>query len=356
MPDFLVIGGGAVGLSTAATLLQNGWRVTVVDRQFVGREASWAGGGILSPLCPWDYPEAVTRLSGRGAALFADWTQELHETTGIDTEYEQSGMLVLPPCDTARAQQWCADRDVPLQRVSAADCEVQVSGEALLLPQVAQVRNPRLLHAMRKRVEMLGGHIVENCAVQEIRTEGGRVSGLRTACGEFGADAYVVTAGAWSKEVLGPYALHLDLKPVRGQMLLFKFDQRPLRHIILQQDLYLIPRRDGHLLVGSTLEDVGFDKRTTMEAREELQRRAQILLPQLQGMPVVQHWAGLRPGSPYNIPTIGRHPHLENLYLNGGHFRYGVTMAPASAEILLNQITGSPQPFDVSPYLAGWGN
>jgi len=356
MPELLVIGGGAVGLSTAESLLRNGWEVTVVDRQLVGREASWAGGGILSPLCPWDYPDEVTRLASRGAALFADWTGELHRTTGTDTEYEQSGMLVLPPCDAAKAQQWCADHGVPLHMVSAADCEVQASGDALLLPQVSQVRNPRLLHAMRSRVEMLGGHVVENCAVQEVMTAGGRVTCLKTACGEFGADAYVITAGAWSRELLGPHALHLDLKPVRGQILLFKFEQRPLQHIVLQKDLYLIPRRDGHLLVGSTLEDVGFDKRTTMEAREDLQRRAQILLPQLRDVPLVQQWAGLRPGSPRNIPTIGRHPHLENLYLNGGHFRYGVTMAPASAEILLNQITGSPQPFDVTPYLAGWGS
>lgn len=328
----------------------------LLERGSVGQEASWAGGGILSPLCPWDYAEEVTRLAGRGAALFADWAHELHEATGIDTEYEQSGMLVLPPCDMERAQQWCADHNMPLQQVAPADCEVPIDSDALLLPQVAQVRNPRLLRAMRKRVEMLGGRIVENCAVREVVAEAGRASRVLTSCGEFSADNYVVTAGAWSKEVLGRHALHLDLKPIRGQILLFKFEASPLRHIVLQQDLYLIPRRDGHLLVGSTLEDVGFDKHTTDEAREELIRRAQMLLPQLRGMPVIQQWAGLRPGSPHNIPTIGRHPHLENLYLNGGHFRYGVTMAPASAEILLNQMTGAPQPFDVAPYAAGWGD
>ncbi len=354
--NYIVTGGGGVGLATAQALLQAGHDVTLLERNMVGREASWAGGGILSPLCPWDYPEEVTRLAGRGAALFADWAHELREATGIDTEYEQSGMLVLPPCDMEYAWQWCADHDVPLQQVAPADCEVPTDGDALLLPQVAQVRNPRLLRAMRKRVEMLGGRIVENCAVQEVVAEAGRVNRVLTSCGEFSADDYVVTAGAWSKEVLGQHALHLDLKPIRGQILLFKFEQRPLRHIVLQRDLYLIPRRDGHLLVGSTLEDVGFDKRTTDEAREELIRRAQLLLPQLRGMPVVQQWAGLRPGSPHNIPTIGRHPHLENLYLNGGHFRYGVTMAPASAEILLNQLTGAPQPFDVAPYAAGWGD
>jgi glycine oxidase len=121
----------------------------------------------------------------------------------------------------------------------------------------------------------------------------------------------------------------------------------------LQSGLYLIPRRDGHLLVGSTVEDVGFDKSTTDEARETLLQRAVTMLPALRGMPLVKHWAGLRPGSPDNIPTIGRHFHLENLYINSGHFRYGVTMAPASVEVLMNDINGLPQPLDVSAYK--WG-
>lgn len=344
-----------MGLSSAQVLLQAGYSVTLLERNVVGQEASWAGGGILSPLCPWDYRDEVTRLAGRGAALFAAWARELHEATGIDPEYEQSGMLVLPPCDVQLAQHWCGEHDMPVQQVNAADLEPLGPADALLLPQVAQVRNPRLLRALRKRVEMLGGHIVEQCAVREVVAEGDRVRKLVTEHGELGADRYLVTAGAWSREVLGQYALNLDIRPVRGQMLLFRFDVPPLRHIVLQQDLYLIPRRDGHLLVGSTLEDVGFDQSVTAAARESLLQRAQKLLPQLSGMPVVRQWAGLRPGSPHNIPAIGRHPQLENLYLNSGHFRYGVTMAPASAEILLNELAGTPQPFDVAPYVAGWG-
>ena len=141
-----------------------------------------------------------------------------------------------------------------------------------------------------------------------------------------------------------------DIKPMRGQMLLFKFDAPPLRHIVLQAGLYLIPRRDGHLLAGSTLEDVGFDKSTTGEAREMLQQRAAAILPALHKMQPVKHWAGLRPGSPENIPTIARHPVLGNLFINSGHFRYGVTMAPASVEMLMNEINGAPQPLNVRPY------
>jgi glycine oxidase len=306
-------------------------------------------------LCPWDYPEEVTRLTHRSAAEFPAWTAALQEASGIDPEYERSGMLVLPPFDAVAAQQWCKAHAVPLQLLEVADILPAGAGQALLLPEVAQVRNPRLVQALRQQVLALGGRIVEQCAVQGLLTEKGRVRALATSCGEQRAERYIVTAGAWSKEVLGPYALQLDIRPIRGQMLLFKFEAPPLRHIVLQDGLYLIPRRDGHLLVGSTQEDVGFDKSTTAEARDTLLQRAQALLPALRDMPLVQHWSGLRPAAPGNIPTIGRHPQLANLYLNSGHFRYGVTMAPASVEILLNELNGTAQPFDTRPYRAGWG-
>ncbi len=352
--DFLIVGAGAIGLSSALELIQRGAKVTVLERGEVGQESSWAGGGILSPLCPWDYPDEVTRLTSRGAALFSAWAQALHTATGVDPEYETSGMLVLPPFDAQVAQQWCAAHEVPLQQVTAADFAPAVQGEALYLPQVAQVRNPRLMRALRTRVEMLGGRIVEQCEVHNIVAENGRVQSLATYSGEFSAENFIVSAGAWSKQVLGQYALQMDIKPIRGQMLLFKFAEPPLRHIVLQSGLYLIPRRDGYLLVGSTLEDVGFDKNITQEAHDSLRLRAEAVLPQLRDMPLVQHWTGLRPASPHNIPTIGRHPQLKNCYLNSGHFRYGVTMATASVEILLNEIMNAPQPLDIAPYQAGW--
>ncbi len=402
-PDFIVIGAGIIGLATAQRLLAQGAAVTVLERGLAGQESSWAGGGILSPLCPWDYPDEVTRLTTYGAALFPAWAASLHEATGIDPEYEVSGMLVLPPSpldtgwdtgwDAQAARQWCAVHGVRVEEKTSLSLTLSLAslsprerereqppsppwgeswreGDALFLPDVAQVRNPRLLRALRQQVVALGGRMVEHCTVREIVTDSvlpplqgegwggdglGHVQSLDTSCGAFSAGNYIVTAGAWSKEVLGQYALQLDINPVRGQMLLFKFDAPPLNHIVLQGDLYLIPRRDGHLLVGSTLEEVGFDQRTTVTAHDDLYQRAQRLLPQLCDMPLVRHWAGLRPASPRNIPTIARHPQLDNLYLNSGHFRYGVTMAPASVEILLNELAGAPQPFDVAPYRAGWG-
>lgn len=355
--DCIVIGGGVAGLASAEALLQRGHGVTVLERAKCGQESSWAGGGILSPLCPWDYPEAVTRLTTRGAALFPAWAQALDQATGIDPEYQVSGMRVLPPFDQAAALRWCKTHHARVEEGAAHEAEnISAGGQTLLLPDVAQVRNPRLMRALQRRVQMLGGRIVEHCTVQEIAAQDGRVQKLATSQGEFRADTYIVAAGAWSKQVLGQHAQKLDIRPMRGQMLLFKFAAPPFPHILLQQDLYLIPRRDGHLLVGSTLEDTGFDKSTTVAARDYLRQRAEAVCPQLRGMPLAHHWAGLRPGSPDNIPAIGPHPILHNLYLNSGHFRYGVTMAPASVEILVNDLAGAPQALDVAPYRAAWGN
>lgn len=323
--------------------------MTLVERGQVGQEASWAGGGILSPLCSWDYTEPVTQLAHRGMAMFAEWAESLQLTTGIDIEYQHSGMLVLPPFPEAQAQQWSVQHGVALQQVDAANYLPVVQQAALLLPEVAQVRNPRLLRALRKQVEMLGGRILEHCAVQGFNIGDARVLGLKTAQGELIADHYLVTAGAWSQSLLGEYAMHMDVRPIRGQILLFKLEQPPFRQVLLKQDLYVIPRRDGHVLVGSTLEDVGFDKATTQEGREYLMQGIRKIFPDWRHEPI-NHWAGFRPGSPGNIPVIGRHPAMANLYVNSGHFRYGVTMSFASAEWLLNEITGRPQPWATEAY------
>ena len=347
--DFLIVGAGAIGLTSAIALLERGYHVMIVERGAVGQEASWAGGGILAPLCSWDYCEPVTHLAHRSMAMFEDYAAKLRDATGIDAEYQRSGMLALPPLRDEIAVQWCVQHDFPLQQVGLKDHLRELQGSGLLLPSVAQVRNPRLMQALHARVEMLGGVILENHEVRRFEKTGDRIFALHTRNGVLVADNYIVAAGAWSKLLLGEHALNLDIRPIRGQILLFRFDAPPFDRILLKQDLYIIPRRDGHVLVGSTLEDVGFDKVTTNEARANLMQRVREIFPDWRNEPVKQ-WAGFRPGSPDNIPVIGRHPHIANLYINSGHFRYGVTMSLASAELLLNEIEGRLQPIPVQAY------
>ena len=361
--DVVIIGGGVIGLATAHELLRRGATVTELERASCGREASWAGGGILSPLMPWDYTDPVTQLTQASVKLFPELIESLELKTGIDPEYRTSGLLVLPGTsnvDSAAsggdAETWCARNAFPLSRTRAREIAPELACEelALWLPLVAQVRNPRLLQALAKAVEWSGGIIVEQAEVTSWKIERGRVAEAITSQGEYTAANFIVAAGAWSGQLLGEHARKLDIRPVRGQMLLFKAGPGLLRTIILQDGFYLIPRQDGHILAGSTLEEAGFDKSTTATAREVLLKKARALLPALTEATLVNHWAGLRPASPANIPVISRHPAIANLYLNSGHHRYGVTMAPGSARLMANMLLDAPQPFDVAPY--SWPN
>lgn len=330
-PSITIIGAGAVGCLTALAFAKKDWQVTLVDQGVLGGEASWAGGGILFPLLPWNYKEPVNQLALAGAARYCELCEELLEATGIDPQYQASGMRVLPEFDGATALAWC----------QAHGITAEIQGESLWLPQVAQVRNPRLMVALGARLKSLGVTIHEHTELLRLQSATARVQSWQSSQGtRFESDAYVVTAGAWSHNLLGEHAQPVPVKPMRGQMLLYRLEVGALSTLLYRNDFYLIPRRDGHILAGSTVEDVGFDKSTTPEAAYELAAKARALLPQLKDSSIIRHWSGLRPGSPDNIPVIARHPHFDNLYLNTGHFRYGVTMAPASAEMLADIIDG----------------
>lgn len=350
--NYIIIGGGVIGCASALELAQHGASVTILEQGRIGSESSWAGGGILSPLLPWDYSEPVTRLTQWSTALYPAWISDLQTATGIDPEYQMSGMLVLPEFDAGKADAWGVEHGLRVERVMSRNLmpELGQDCESLWLPEVAQVRNPRLIKALAKSLSLAGVRVVEHAEVTDIRRKGNEITGLGSSQGEFSAAQYVVTGGAWSKRILADLAPKLEIKPIRGQMLLFKTHPGELAHIVLRNGIYLIPRKDGHILVGSTLEDVGFDKRTTEDAARALHAEAAAIFPRLAQEKPVLHWAGLRPGSPDNIPVIARHPAIENLYINSGHFRYGVTMAPGSAKLLCNMLMNRPQPFDVSPY------
>jgi glycine oxidase len=337
--NVVIIGAGVSGLSAALTLLQRGHRVTVLERGQMGRESSWAGGGILSPLLPWDYPAAVSGLALPSMAAYPDWVAQIETLSGLNAEYWRCGMRLLDYAQPDRARAWCAAHGMA--------CEV--AGADVWLPGIAQVRNPRLLKTLAQAVVALGGRIVEHAEVVGLRIASSRATTVLTAAAEYAADQIVITTGAWAGiEMPGlPAAPHIE--PVRGQMLLYQLPTRAPT-ILYRDGVYLIPRRDGHVLVGSTLEHAGFDTSTTADARAMLHAAATTMLPALADMQPIRHWSGLRPGAPDNIPLIDRHPAVDNVWLNVGHFRYGVTMAPASAALLADMIEGKPPALDPEPY------
>lgn len=352
IPDFLIVGGGVIGCATALELATAGVRVALLERGQVGGESSWAGAGLLYPLLPWDYRDEVTCLTSRGRALYPEWSARLRSDSGVDPEYIESGLLVLPPFDRDKALAWAAAHHETLAEVSPrlVDPAVQHTGPALWLPQVAQARNPRLIQALRGALERNRVAVHERAEVQTLRLAEGKAVAVGRDGTVHAAGQVIVAAGAWTPAVLGQFGRGLDIRPVRGQILLYKLATPLLRRILLHEGTYLIPRADGHLLVGSTLEESGFDKSVTDEARTALRQRAEALLPALRGMEPVRQWAGLRPGSPDNIPVIGRHPEVGNLWASSGHFRYGVTMAPASARLLADLVLGREPRLDPAPY------
>ena len=339
----IVLGAGISGLSTALALLKHGHGVTLFDRGKAGGEASWAGGGILSPLLPWDYAEALSTLALRSMAGYADWVADIEACCGHNAEYWRCGMHVSGISHPDMALAWCQAHDLAAQPAPPGT-------GSLWLPDIAQVRNPRLVVALREAVVQMGGVIHTHTAAETVTTRARRLVAVNTRLGSFQADRFVLATGAWAGIALPGLTGVPNIRPIRGQMLLFKLEPGTLDTILYRNGLYLIPRRDGHILVGSTLEDVGFDKSTDAATHQRLHSDAAELLPILADARPVRHWAGLRPGSPGNIPVIDRHPDFDNVFVNSGHYRYGVTMAPASAELLLDLMEGRTPALDPAPY------
>ena len=319
-----------MGCLTALQLVERGCSVTLVERNVVAAqtsgESSWAGAGILFPLLPWMYKDAVNQLAMAGAELYPALCKRLLDETGIDPEYSQSGLQILPTFDEKAAIDWCTQYQIPVVKIS----------NGLFLPTISQLRPPHLLQALRQMLIQQNVTLLENIQLEPLQLKSLKnsqnIAGWRTNTGAvLAADAYVVTSGAWSFELLKETAANLDIKPMRGQILLYDNVSEKPENIIYSNGFYLVPRRDGLLLAGSTLEDVGFDARTTIEVKQDLKTKAESILPSLKHATIRKHWSGLRPGTPDNLPTIAAHPTIKNLYLNTGHFRYGLTMAPASA-------------------------
>ena len=357
----VIVGGGVIGLLTALNLAKHVGQVTLIERSDVGQESSWAGGGIVSPLYPWRYSAAVTALAHWSQDYYPQLAEQLLKTTGVDPQVHTTGLYWLDLDDEEQALAWAEREDRPLSRVdvSAVRDAVPVLGSgyerAIYMANVANVRNPRLVKSLKSALLALANVTLhEQCPVEGFLRDGQKVVGVRTALGDIRGDHVVLSAGAWSGELLGKLGLALPVEPVKGQMILYKCAADFLPAMVLAKGRYAIPRRDGHVLVGSTLEYEGFDKTPTDQALASLKASAVELLPDLADAEVVGHWAGLRPGSPEGIPYIGAAPDMPGLWLNCGHFRNGLVLAPASCQLFADLLLGRAPIIDPQPYaLAG---
>lgn len=354
MVDFIVVGAGLSGLLTARELRLAGASVAVIDMGAAGQEASWAGGGILSPLYPWRYKSAVLALAHWSQERYQALCNELKQDNGIDPEWTQSGILVLNGVESG-VQEWCSRWHVRVEEVEAVRLQalqpgLSRTGPALWMPEVAQVRNPRLLQSLRVDLTRRKVRLIEHQAVTGFVAENKRILGVQTGTHRWEGGATVLTAGAWSGQLMADLGVAIAVHPIKGQMLLLKGEPGRLTRMVLEGGRYVIPRRDGRILVGSTVEDAGFDKRPTPEVGAALQRFAVELMPELRNYPVERQWAGLRPGSPSGIPYIGQVPGYTNLFLNTGHFRNGVVMGPASARLAADLCLNRKPILDPAPY------
>ncbi|MBZ0257419.1 glycine oxidase ThiO [bacterium] len=354
--DYLIAGGGVIGLMTARELLLQGQTVAVIDQSSIGQESSWAGGGILFPVDPGQLPKPGMELVNWSRKVYPALAKELLDETEIDSEWVSSGCLVKDIGQGDAVIEWTESHGMSAGRISDEQCKVHAPnlrdsyGDAVWLPDIAQIRNPRLLQALKKSVAMGGASLFEHTPLQKIETVNHRVVNAICANKQIRARNIIIATGAWTTALLEPYGPAPAIEPVRGQMICFKAEVGLLGPIVMEGDYYLIPRKDGRILAGSTVERVGFNKETTPEAFDALKKAAIQMLPGLEHAVVEAHWAGLRPGSSDGVPTIASHPEIEGLYINAGHFRNGLVMAPASARLLTQMALNQETILDPAPY------
>ena len=351
-PDVLILGGGVIGLTVAYHLAREGVRVEVVDKGDFGQESSWAGAGIVP--APGDAdraPDPYGRMLSASSAMFPAVSQELRERTGIDNGYVRCGGLWLTHGDVEdvvralRAQGIRAEPARPTEPALGPNL-----GPVCHLPDMAQVRNPRHVKALVTACASLGVALRPGCPVYVLECRGGRVAAAVTGAGRLTAGQFLVTTGAWADGLLEPLGCRLGVRPVRGQIVLLRAGTPPFRMIVEDGKRYLVPRPDGRVLVGSTEEDVGFDKNTTAAAVETLLHFATNLVPALKTAALERCWAGLRPGSPDGLPFLGPVAGADNLFVAAGHYRAGIQLSPATGRIMTELLLGRTLSFPLDAF------
>jgi len=338
-----LVGAGIVGALCALQLRAAGMDVTLFDDGAHAPPASWAGGGILSPLFPWRHSGAVNRLCRDAFTDYRQIADDIIRAGGEDPQLDQPGMLVVGETEVARALEWSQREGCRVETVQRDD------RICLWMPDVGAIRNSRLMKGLRTLLHARGVEV----RAQRVSALSDLASGVDVRLSDgtsHRADKAVITAGWRSNQLLGDAPLASMFFPAKGQMLLLKAQPGAITSILLADGGYLIPRRDGLVLLGSTLEPGRDDSGVTDDARNTLLAAGVALLPSIRDWPVVGQWAGVRPGCHRDEPVIGRSSPAGNIWVCSGHYRNGLTAAPASARLLVALITGQEPRLDPIPY------
>ena len=362
--DVVIIGGGVIGLTIARALKQRGVReVMLIERGRPGAEASWAAGGILAPQVEADHADDFFRLACASRDLYPAFAQSLQEETGIDVELDTTGTVCVgftpeDDKDLRRRYEWQASEGLRVEWLSGGEarrlepCLSASVASALRLPNDFEVENRRLVKALLSANKRLGVQIISNCLVSAVRIEDEKVRGVETSSGFVSAPTVVVAAGAWSSSIDSPGLPLIEIEPVRGQMLCFSADSNIVRHVIFSARGYVVPRRDGHVLAGSTAEHVGLDKRVTDDGIKSIKAMAGQISDVIAGLPIIDSWAGLRPRAKDDLPVLGPCEEVKGLFYATGHYRNGILLAPITGEVIAVAIVEGVMPATLDAFSA----
>ncbi len=345
--DVIIIGGGIIGLSLAIALRKRGATVLIVERGEPGREASHAAGGMLVD-CLLETPAALQPLAAASARMYPEFAYELEIESGMKIDLRDQGTIWFPSGEHLHHAQASGFPPASLTELEPSLAETNLHRPAFYLKERSV--DPRALskaawHAAKHRgVDFSSGDEVTAVTITD-----GRTTGVTTTKTAFRAAKVVNCAGAWSGQI-GPH--RFPTRPVKGQMLcLIMPSPTFLKHVIRAPEAYLIPRSDGRLLVGATVEEAGFDKRTDIPTIQRLHRAALALVPELRHAKILEDWAGLRPGTPDALPILGETA-TPGYYVATGHFRDGILLAPITAEVMTAVIEGRTSEYNLTAFSA----
>jgi glycine oxidase len=354
----LVIGGGIIGAACAWELAQAGADVTLFERTTPGAEASGASAGILSPLGSGGPYEAMALASWR---IYPKTVAALHEATGIDVEHVTRGSIY-PLATTARIRQAERTTKHPAAAemgIEAWDADELRSHEPALGPSIGAamfvrgeqwINGERLTLAFAQAAKQAGAVLRLGERVTRILVEDGRARGVVVDDQRIAADAVLLAAGAWTGELATTFGACLPVEPKRGQMLALSHVPPVVQHLIHGDDVYLVPRPSGELLIGATVERVGFDRAVTADGIRTLLSAATRLVPALGALPMARTWCGFRPWAPDSLPIMGRWPDVAGLFVATAHFRNGIMMAPITATLMAEAILDGAPSMDLTPF------